>query len=81
MLRVFFFYKEVKSRTKVTINLIRVIFVLNTLICSVDSVNSSVHWRATSLLNLAGHCYSGPAPLDESLMIVELKPNFHSTDQ
>ncbi len=50
-----------------------------TLVCSVDSVNSSVQKKADSLLNPAGHCYSGPTLL-ESLMTEELKTNFHSTD-
>ncbi len=53
---------------------------LNTSICGVDSLDSSVQQRAASLLNLAGHCYSGPA-LSESLMIVKLKLLFHSADQ
>ncbi len=53
---------------------------LNTSICGVDSLYSSVQHRAASLLNPAGHCYSGPA-LSESLMIVEWKSKFHSTDQ
>ncbi len=51
-----------------------------TSVCWLDSVNSSVHQTEASLLNPAGHCYSGPA-LSVSLMIVEMKTNFHSTDQ
>ncbi len=48
--------------------------------CWVDSLDSSVQQRAASLLNPADDCYSGPA-LSESLMIVELKQQFYSTDQ
>ncbi len=52
-----------------------------TWVFSVDSLNSSVQQRSASLLNPEGHCYSGSALLDESLMTAERKTNFHSADQ
>lgn len=54
---------------------------VHTSVCSVDSVHSSVHQKATSLLNLVGHYYRGPTLSEGSLMIVKLKTNFHSADQ
>ncbi len=42
---------------------------------------SSVRQKAASLLNPAGHCYSGPALSDGSLRIVELMTNSHKTEQ
>ncbi len=53
----------------------------NTSISPADSLDSSVHQKAASLLNPAGHCYSGPALSDGSLRIVELMTNSHKTEQ
>jgi len=41
-----------------------------------DSLGSSVHQKAASLQNSAGHCYSGPV-LSGRLRIEELKTNSH----
>jgi len=46
-----------------------------------DSLDSSVHQKEASLLNPAGHCYSGPALSERCLRIVELKTKSHNTEQ
>ncbi len=54
---------------------------LNTSVSSVDSLDSSVHQRAASLLNPPGHCYSDPALSEQSMSIVELMTQFYRTEQ
>ncbi len=55
--------------------------VFHTSVSAADSLDSSVHQRAASLLNPAGHCYSDPALSGQSLRIVELMINSHNTEQ
>jgi len=46
-----------------------------------DSLDSSVHQKAASLQNPAGHCYSDPALSGRCLRIEELMINSHKTEQ
>ncbi len=54
------------------------LYVLNTSVSAADSLDSSVHQRADSLLNLVGHCYSVPALSGVRGLNSELKTNNHS---
>ncbi len=55
-------------------------FFLHTSESAAGSLDSSVHQRAASLLNPAGHCYSDPALSGQSLRTLELMTQFHLTD-
>ncbi len=60
------------------LSLLFLLYVLNTSVSAADSLDSSVHQRADSLLNLVGHCYSVPALSGVRGLNSELKTNNHS---
>jgi len=55
--------------------------VVQTSVSPGDRFDSLVHQKAASLLNPAGHCYSGPALSGRCLRIEELMINSHKFEQ
>ncbi len=60
------------------LTLLLLLYVLNTSVSAADSLDSSVHQRADSLLNFVVHCYSVPALSGVRGLNSELNTNNHS---